>query len=318
MKEKINNFSQKFFQGVNLGKFFLGLILILIGISYLGEKFGLITVNIGFLASHFWALFLIWIGLSFIGKKNKQVQYIGLMVAIVVLVFVAVMMFSNPMQERMAEVENFEIPKLENVSSALVDINSGAVVLAINGKNTSEFISGKFESEFLKLISSYKILEDQDNKEKVELSAVGGINFGKWNYFGKNINNLEINLNPEIIFDLNINSAASVMKIDLSFVKADNVKINSGASNIELTLGNLIEKSSVNIKTGASAVVLNVPQNIGVKVILDSNLASINLKGFSKKSVNVYESDNYQSANKFTEIVLETGVSRIDFNWLSV
>ena len=102
------------------------------------------------------------------------------------------------------------------------------------------------------------------------------------------------------------------MNFDFSEYKVSDVEINSGASNIDIKLGDLFDLTRIVISTGVSKIRIGIPNNSGCRVECESILSLKDFDGFVKKSSNVYETSNYSSSKNNIEIEFEGAMSEFE------
>ncbi len=296
--------------GFNLGKFFFGTLIVLLGLFYLAKNVGWINFDLSFDLRQFWPLIIIFIGLSLIEFRGILGTLIGVLIFLLIVgavIFLA-MGQMNLLSGNNLQKETVFIAKEAGIQSAEIDIKTGAGNLEVTG-GSDALLSGSFESNFLKLNQKSG---SKNGTQKVALKAEG-------NYFfvlgGKKWNNLNLRLGPEIPMDLNIDVGATKINLDLTDVLIQTLDINTGASELNLILGDKVEKSKVNVSAGASSVSITLPSTVGVKLTVDSVLSSKNLSNFQQLDSNNYKSNNYDTADKKIDINLNLGVSNLNINW---
>ena len=105
------------------------------------------------------------------------------------------------------------------------------------------------------------------------------------------------------------------LNVDVSEIMTNSVNIDTGATSMKLTLGDKTTFDAVSIDAGASSLTINLPKTLGAKLIIDSGLTSKDLPDFNKIDDKTYETANYGSTEKKTEITLKLGVSSLKVNW---
>ncbi len=294
------------FKSFNFGRLFLGFFIIFIGLALLGENIGLYHVEIDFWS--FWPILIIAFGLSLLSRGSWLSLLIALVVIALVITLVAISFYSNfdwfkEQGIRRVEAELISIPYLLGAKSALIKVKTGAGKLSIDGGGGG-LVSGRFDSNFLKLETESRL---KDGVQEVILETKGS-----WGTFRKKPrNDLDLSISSSLPVDLYLKTGAMKMEIDLTEIKARTVEIESGASSLRLALGDLAENSELRIKSGASAIDISVPSSVGARLELKGGLVTKSLKGFKEVGDGVYETDNYRTADKKTEIFLNIGVSSL-------
>ncbi|MEK7478210.1 MAG: hypothetical protein AAB645_02490 [Patescibacteria group bacterium] len=297
--------------GINPGKFFLGILILVIGLSYLGQSLGWLSINIGYVFWHFWSIFLIFIGLSMLDRHNRQTVYFGLAVAVIILLVLFYTVAEKPFFDQVNKTEKIEVPRETGVKQAKINVYSQAMALKVEG-GAAKLVEGNFQSQFVSLTSTVAV---KDGVEEISFDTRDYDSRLGWSYFGKNISNFFLKITPDLPVDLLISSAASDINLDLRTVKARHLNINSGASNIILALGPNATTSEVNINAKASSVTIRLPEAMGVRLKFNSDLSARNLPRLSALGNNIFESSNYNLALNKVAINLNSNISNIDLIW---
>jgi hypothetical protein len=82
------------YRGFNLGRFLLGMIVVIAGLAYLAKTTGWINLNINVQWANLWPLLIIFIGLSLISFRGWLGAILGILISLVVLAFVALLVFN--------------------------------------------------------------------------------------------------------------------------------------------------------------------------------------------------------------------------------
>jgi hypothetical protein len=120
-------------------------------------------------------------------------------------------------------------------------------------------------------------------------------------------------LHNEPLWTILINSGACDINSDLSDMHIRKLEINTGASDVEVKLGELQADSIVVVKAGASNIQLAFPERSGLKINLSGALSNDNLeeKGFTQEG-NFYYSPTYDQAEFIYDVEISVGVSNVD------
>ncbi len=132
---------------------------------------------------------------------------------------------------------------------------------------------------------------------------------GKYNH-----NFAEISLNPNPVWNLNLNCGAAEMNFDFTPFKTENINVKMGAAKIKLKLGNKSELTTLNLNAGVSSIEILVPESSGCRIMVKSGLSDNEFNGFNKVSNNEYQTDNYDQAKDKIYLHLDAGVSSIHVN----
>ena len=114
-----------------------------------------------------------------------------------------------------------------------------------------------------------------------------------------------------MVWDLDVDAGAADLWFDLTPFILDDLRIDGGATSIEIKLGAMSEDVDVHIETGVSSVKILVPKEVACEVNSDSFLVSRELPGFDKVSKSTYVSPNFSSASKNISIQFNSGISSL-------
>ena len=293
-----------------------GIILIAIGIIALMVTFFDLKIDWEELAK-FWPVFIIIFGVSLL-PLNKVLKS----VCVIVIILISCLIYCNEVNgnanlsdemtsevfiEEDVETQEFSSPFKDNTTEASVEINYGAGMLYLNSpveelvkaRNISDQIVQKFYLEYEGSHADIVFDVEGDNYQVNNIEEVKS-------------NRFDISLNQTPIYDFELNLGACELNFDFSEYKVSDVEINSGASNIDIKLGELYDSTYVVISTGVSKIRIGIPNNSGCKLECESVLSLKDFDGFSKKSSNVYETSNYSSAENKIEIEFAGAMSEFE------
>jgi hypothetical protein len=309
--------------GFNFGKLLLGLIVVGFGLVFLARNMGWLPYDLRIDWSFFWPIAVILIGLSLMSGRGWFSLLIGIVVTLLVLsviggMFWSRMGFARPEMMRgwrgdwrqdlpRAESQPFSIAKDADAKRADIAIRGGAGLITVQG-GTDRLAEGSLISNFSTVSTSSRLAGDRQ-EAAIEASGKGGIMMSRgWK------NDLSVTVTQQIPVDLTVDGGAASLQLDLTRVIAESVKINTGASKVDLSLGDKAALAKVDINAGASSVDIEAPKSLGLKVTLQSALTSIDLPGLEKTGDNTYMTKDYDAAGKKAELNLELGVSSLKLN----
>jgi hypothetical protein len=128
---------------------------------------------------------------------------------------------------------------------------------------------------------------------------------------GKLRNKVEISLNENPVWALDLKFGAASGDFDLHKYKIRKVDISMGAASLKLKLGDNITESNVNIEGGASSIEVYVPENAGCDIHTHIALSSKSFSGFNKIGDDHYQTPNFSNAKNRIYLSVSTGVSSI-------
>lgn len=300
-------------------KIFWGLLLVLIGVLFILKNTGVL-----FFSWHsmwqLWPVILILWGISLIPIKDWIKLVLSLVTVIVT--FFAVQQYS-PKDNQKWDFEwndrnNRENKDEENVNTynnvmsedfdsltkyAELKLNIGVGNFTIKD-TTNLLIEVKHDNDNANYSMTAKA---EDSLTIIDLS----LEKGEFND-GKVRNNVNMKLNPNPIWDLDINVGAAEVDFDLSGFKTRNLKIQGGASDINLKIGAALPLTDLKLEAGAASITLRVPESAGCEIISNTFMASKDFKGFTKIGNQKYQTPDFATSTNKIMINLQAGVARID------
>lgn len=306
--------------GFNFGKLLFGLIIVVFGLVFLARNMGWLPYDLRIDWSLFWPIVVILIGLSLMSGRGWFGLLVGITATLLVLTVIGAMFwnragFGGPGMMRgwygdwrqdapRIETQSFLIPKDAGAKRAEVAIRGGAGVITVRG-GTDHLAEGSLASNLSAVATSSKLAGDRQ-EAVIEAYGRGGMMMSRgWK------NDLSVIVTQQIPVGLTIDGGAASLQLDLTRLIAESVKVNTGASKVSLALGDKAALAKVDINAGASAVDIEVPKSLGLKVLLKSALTSVDLPGLEKVGDNAYATKDYDAAEKKAELNLELGVSSL-------
>lgn len=120
---------------------------------------------------------------------------------------------------------------------------------------------------------------------------------------------INIALNPDVIWDLKVQTGASSANCDMTNFKLRKFDFASGASKLKLKLGQPLDRSEVNIDAGVSSITIMIPKDAACSVSSDSGLSSLDTDDLNKIAENVFQSPDYSTAKTRFTIKLSGGLT---------
>lgn len=125
-------------------------------------------------------------------------------------------------------------------------------------------------------------------------------------------NEVEIQLNPKPIWNININAGAASVELDLTRFKMKTVDIDGGASAVYLRLGNTYKKTKIYINAGVSSIEIYIPEDVGCEIDTDTFLASRRFDDFEKIRRGLYKTSNFEESNNKIYISINAAITSLE------
>lgn len=256
---------------------FWGLVLLLVGLLLLLNNLGVVSVDLG---SAIWAIVLIAFGLGILwsviaGSDTAAGERIDILLG-------------DAISARL---------HLEQVVGRLrVDGSAGA----------GHFLEGTFASGV-----NYRARHKGDQLD-VEMSPRGlPFVLAPWNW-GREGHGWIFGLNKEIPLYLELETGASDARLDLSELNVTDLRLETGASSVDVTLPARAGHTRARIECGAASVSLRVPADVAARVRFKGALASVNVdRNRFPRTDGAYQSPDYDTAEHTVDIQIEAGVGSL-------
>lgn len=293
---------------MNLLNIIWGIILIFLGITIIASKFGYLSQGFWLRLLDFWPLIFIIIGLNIISKSVKRrLPFTLIILVLIIIPFIVAIVNPVPYGKRQEIREDMTVPFDPSVKEVFLTIDGGAGNFRISGGG-KDISSGSFSSNYAKLVKEISKIE---GKLYIKYITEGIFKRDIIVRDGKTTMNLL--LNDDIPYIIGLKIGASRLDLELSSIVVKELKVDTGASSIDIKLGNKSPLQYVSIKAGASDINIRVPKDSGIKIKFDGGLSSKKFHNMELiKRDDTYETEDYESSNKKIEIDISAGVSSID------
>ena len=200
--------------------------------------------------------------------------------------------------------QQFTVPYDSTIKHAVVIMDAAAGSFYIN-QTTDDLLA--FAQQNNDNSSKYKYyVETKDGVTQIRIKEEGDrFVFGNDNH-NKKVN-IQLNLNP--VWDVNLDAGASAVKFDLSAFKVRKLDIDGGAGSFKITLGDRYPETHVKVDAGASSITIKVPQAAGCDLRITSVLSGKHISGFQKLNNGHYQTANYDSAKQKISMNVDAAVS---------
>lgn len=296
------------------GQLFWGLVFVTIGVLILAAKFDWFYIDLGYL-SDFWPVLLILWGGLILAKKSVVKPFIAIVLGILtgLIIYGAVTRVTNfnfwndkwdSNVEWRNDSQNFIADYDESVENAFLELSAGAGKIVVR-KTTSDLINGYTRGDFARYKFDTRI---SGNKALIDLRMKDS----SFRVFEDRIDNrLDIRLNENPIWDMDLKLGAASSILELEEFKIHELSLKTGATDIELRLGDKLERSDVKVEMGAANLEIFVPRNSGCQIRGEMFLSGKDFEGFRKVN-NVYETNNFDESSNKIYIEIHGAVSNVE------
>lgn len=257
------------------GSIFWGVLLVVLGLLFLLQTTGLISDVFGW----FWPLFLILLGVWVLTRRvTTQVD-----------------VSPSP--------SDFSID-LQGAAQLAFDFDHGGGSVQINGGAPAGVAVSGTQAQGME-IKSQRVGERLDVEIDAGPSFIPflGPDSGGWRFW----------LSEQVPLTLDVDAGASSLDFALTLLKVTNLKVDMGASTLQLKLPANAGYTYIEINAGAATLDISTPPGVALRLRTKQEATSFNidLSRFPLQSSGLYQSADYESAANKVEITLSGGANTV-------
>lgn len=293
----------------NKGFSITAVFLILLGVIFLLNNFGVLSWNLWQNVWKFWPVLLILFGVEIVLGRASSPKSFGLLLVLIFLVPIVLVLnplTGNPLARKSIQ---FQEP-LGNLTKAEFNFRLPSANLNFKAADANSTDLLKAKINYSQILPKPKLTE---NRHFGEVSYTIDQENLKNLPFSNNIGNSgEVKLSWAIPLDLAVKSSTGVYKLDLKGLRVVNLDIQTTAGGITILFAKDFS-TKVFLKTEASVVSLNIPKEVGSKLTLNSKIKTLNIDqtSFKKVSGNTYQSNNFDQQQNKVQIEITGAASTI-------
>lgn len=296
-----------------------GIVLLFLGGILLLQNFNVINFEWSVIW-RFWPVILILIGANMLFSNSSSAVggIVSVLITIVVLGFIGYKginhtegdmdnwTFDSESDKAEGDTKTatlFSEPYIEGTRNAILNIEGGATSFILR-----DTASQLFTANVKKNYGKYSVFKfSTDSTETVDFKMTGE---AEWDMKKSVSNQVIMTLNPQPVWDINLETGAGKSNFDLTKFKIRKIKLEGGVAKFDIKLGTLSKTTVVEVESGVSKINIAIPESAGCEIRTDSGLSSLDFKGFTKLSDNAYQTPNFNSAQQKITINLEGGLSK--------
>lgn len=282
---------------------FIGLVLLLHNLNVIDFNFWAIL--------KYWPLLIIIVGINFMVQTRTYGPYIKIGSNLILLAWVFYVGISSKSDSWQDSIfvqrsETFvddgdtsdyantvKVPFDSTYKEAKFEFNGGAGTFDFQSNPSEEVFTATSPDKFMGFNLKTDRSEDKQ-KIRLETKRIGRKSKNK-------MQTVNLNLNPNTIWDIELNYGAATLSGDLSNLNFKNLDINTGASTLDLKLGApKTATTKISVETGASTIHLKIPKEAAIMVTYSSVMSSNSFEGFETNSKGLAMTKDYNTAaNKY-------------------
>ncbi len=138
------------------------------------------------------------------------------------------------------------------------------------------------------------------------------------NVLQKSKSNLDISIDTDTnIHALNIKQFFWQEVIDLTRISREHVALFGGINNLNVTLGEIQEGSSIEIQWMMANLDIHIPKDVWVSLYYKHFVGFLSVQGFTALSGNIFQSQNYATAKKKMTMTIKLGIGNTTIDWIT-
>jgi hypothetical protein len=207
------------------------------------------------------------------------------------------------------EEEHLVVP-IDDSTRAEVELNYGAGEFSVrSGAEHGAILSGDFEGG----VNDH--VRRSGDTATIRISNPAGIVWAPWTWGSSFRHRWSIQLNDQIPLELTLKVGASDCRVDLTDLRVEKLRLETGASSTRVTLPAHAGHTVVTGSSGAASVSVRVPEGVAARIQASGGVASVNVnrQRFPRQG-GVYVSPDYETAENRVDIKLEMGVGSLDIS----
>ncbi len=287
-----------------------GIILIMVGIAWIIQQTGIISVNWVSSIKVLWPVILVAIGVSILVGHRKRLIW-GVWVLTFMLLF-GYGIYKNNDSDRILIIKNNlrfseiekqpvtdEIPLAQGTTEGGLILNLGAVNLKLSEGRDDLLV--KVQSNITNL--EQRLAEGE--KTVLEYS------YEQLNV-GNTVRNFDIQMNPGLLWEVDTSMGAIDGKLDFTGIPLSRIALKLGAGSLDVVIGNQQADTTMELHTGVASLNIYVPEGAGLKVKSRRLLSELSFDNINMvKEDDIFLSENYDISDQKIEMDIQAALSSI-------
>lgn len=291
-------------KGISFGP----ILIVLLGVVFLFNNFGLLPWEIWQNLWKFWPILLILFGIEVLLGRSSSLKTILILLALIFLI--PIFLILNPLTGNPLATEslNFEKP-LGNLTKTEVVMNLPSNKLHLDSleANSDRVIFANIK--YSKLFPAAEITEERSfGQAKYTFSQPQ-----KYLPFSSNIGNtVDLKLSRLIPHSLFVKANTGVFDLVLDDLNLPLIEIDSGASQVNIRYAKNVSNKTF-IKVAAARISLTIPADLQAEIKVDSAIESIKIDNTRyTKQENFYRTSNFSSATTKLKVEIVGSASTVE------
>lgn len=289
---------------------FTAIFLILLGLVFLLNNFGILPWEIWQNIWKFWPILLILFGVEALLGRNSSPKSLGLL--LILIFIVPIILILNPLTGNPLATKSLAITKpLGNLTKASFSFHLPSSNIKINSleNSSNDLVKGSLKYSQLLPVPNFGE-EKRFGEAKYNLIQADTTNIP----FSSNLGNSgNFSLTRLIPIELSFKATTGVFDFDFTKLRISLVEIESEAGSTTIKFASDFSTKAF-IKNKASVIKLEIPEEQAASIKIDTSIKTVNLdkKRFSKIDETFYKTANFDQATTKIEIEISGSASSIE------
>lgn len=201
--------------------------------------------------------------------------------------------------------QTYKVDKTAGVKSAELNIGGGAAQFLLEQAGPDQLFAADTRLAGVSGFTLHEETSGTHQKVSFKMKSQKNIRLNDKGLSRK----VTLKLNTEPVWNIDMEIGAGDLKYDLTPYKVEKINLETGASNIDLKLGDLMTESTVKIESGVANIHIEVPEGVGCEIKMGGALNAKNFTGFTKIKSGLYRTEGFDSAVKKIYIDTDSGMS---------
>lgn len=282
-------------------------VMICLGAIFLLANFGYLAIDIWSLVLQFWPVLLIAIGFDIIvGRKSIILSLLGVLVVVAILVGAVWYTSFSPAGSQISSTTLTQ--PLNGAKQTNVQIDTGLGEVHIRALEPGDaLISGTVpQGSGLDVRQEFSMEGDTASYRLWQTGSTVWVfpaprNRIRW----------DLQLNPQVIQNLQLNLGVGQAELDLQDISLDNLQVKTAVGNTELTLPDQGD-CDVRLEGAIGKLTVYVPPEIGLQIQASSAIGTTNVPGDYIRSSGNYRSPNFEQAENQVNLHVSNAIGLIE------
>ena len=286
------------------------ILLIALGGLLLLQTTGVLSWNLWGSIWRLWPVLIIAVGIDIVlGARMPWIA--GILIAVALAVGIALAAFSGAfvnngfsndlvatitMNEPLGETESVDVQ---------IDFVAGELTLESLPTESANLVEAEFHGRHADVS-----VDRSGGSAKLNISVQGsGLDFLRYNYDPR----WNVFLSPSPAMSIDLDAGASEMNLNLLDLKVQDLSIDAGATDIEITMPAAAGHVNADIDLGAADLLIIIPEGVGARIDADAAVGSLSIdRGRFPKQGDIYLSPDFEVLANKINLTIDSGASSIE------